>query len=128
MLLKIGNTQNKKNNTNTNYIMHKVLKLEDKNLFSQQTLQSFDLSVAKDLQKLIDQNKMKEMAAGGILLKDVLMKDGTKINVWLDWVAKTIKKGVLDVMISKITIFDEIPDDILDRYNLLKNHKLNVKI
>ena len=59
---------------------------------------------------------------GSIVLSDVFLKNGDKTNVYLEFHGVPFLLG-LDVIIKQIIIYDEIPDIVLDRINMLKEHE-----
>jgi hypothetical protein len=60
-----------------------------------------------------------------LALVNIPTKNGDKTNAWVEFTATELSNGVIDAGINNIIIYDddEIPDELLDRYNLLKEAK-----
>jgi len=93
---------------------------EEDEVFSQSVFSTFIGVVGKEIDKLIENGALGPCIAGGFALYNISMIDGNKTNVWVEYVGKVIPPGVIDCSISRIIIYDDMPDIVLDRYNEFK--------
>lgn len=94
-------------------------------LFEEATINSIYVTIQKESEKNIkDLTAKKEeinpVMIGGFLLENVPLKKGGTANMWVEYNCY-ILPGIIDTGIHRALLFDEIPDEVLDRYNDMKN-------
>lgn len=60
--------------------------------------------------------------AGSFVCKDIPLKDGRVLDVFIEWTAKPVKGSAYNVGMTNCIVFDAMPDIVLDRINLLRGH------
>jgi hypothetical protein len=58
--------------------------------------------------------------SGGMIYEDLLVNDENLKNIWIEYDANVVKKGIILSQVVDLIIYDEIPDIVLDRINKLK--------
>lgn len=92
--------------------------------FSRETLDRFQRVIGKEIEKVLNQQKKPEpIVFGGFVLKDIDLIDGRKMNVWIEYNGKILSSGLIDTEVHNCIIYDEIPDIVLDRLNVLNQVK-----
>lgn len=60
------------------------------------------------------------MILGAFALHNVELIEGSPKNVWVEYHGNILEGGFIDVGVHKLLIYDEIPDELLDRFNQIK--------
>lgn len=93
---------------------------EEKVLFDPKIEYYFFQYIQEDILKYLKKVKnVKKVIVGAMALHDVPLLDGQKTKIWLEYNGRLLPIGI-DCGITKLIIFDEIPDEVLDRYNLIR--------
>lgn len=95
-----------------------IQKGEEFNYFKQEAIDSFYSVITKNITKYIkDHKNIKNEFLGCFVLKDIEMIGGEKINVFIEYNAFRLPGGIIDAGVHKCIIYDDIPDEVLDRIN-----------
>ncbi len=97
-------------------------------LFSNDVINAFYTTIQKEIAIFLKATpNPKPAILGALVLHDVPMKPGGKINVWIEYNAKLLPLGLIDAGVHQCIIYDEIPDIVLDKYNNIKTHIFNAE-
>ena len=97
--------------------------------FTKEIINEFYKAIATQINSFLKQDKNpKPVIAGSFILQNVPVIDMGEKSVYIEFNAKMLPVGFVDAGVHNIIFFDEIPDIVLDRYNLLKGIKLENSI
>ena len=102
--------------------MYRTLKKgEESLLFSRFMINYFFESISKEIINYLSNNEITDpIILGAMVFQNVPLLTGSTINVWVEYNGKILDIGI-DTGIGNCIIYDEIPDELLDRYNLIKS-------
>lgn len=93
--------------------------------FTQEIINEFYKAIATQINSFLkEDHKRKPVITGCLILEKVPVINMGKKSVFIEFNAKMLPVGFVDAGVHNIIFFDEIPDIVLDRYNLLKGIKL----
>jgi hypothetical protein len=103
---------------NKNKMQRQIKKGDEYELFPPTT---YSLIVDTIANEITSMSRIDDHVLGAIIMKDLVLMDGSKVNGYIEFNASKIEGGLIDCGVHDMVIFDEIPDEVLDKYNKLKS-------